>query len=209
MFLDRPLRHLPYSPIRGSLLRSGAPLWLFGLVFVAGLAAGTLVPVRDRLPPNLPWAKTSSAPASPSAQPDQARPSAPATWSRDGNSAVRHSVDIVRVIDGDTFEARVHLWPGLDMTTRVRLRGIDAPEMKSACADELRMAQAATEALNLLLADGDVAIFNIGPDKYNGRVVADAATPRTPSVSSALLAAGHARAYQGGKRSGWCTATLR
>jgi endonuclease YncB( thermonuclease family) len=122
---------------------------------------------------------------------------------------MRHSVDIVRVIDGDTFEARVHLWPGLDMTTRVRLRGIDAPEMKSACADELRMAQAATEALNLLLADGDVAIFNIGPDKYNGRVVADAATPRTPSVSSALLAAGHARAYQGGKRSGWCTAALR
>lgn len=122
---------------------------------------------------------------------------------------MRHSVEIVRVIDGDTFEARVHLWPGLDMTTRVRLRGIDAPEMKGACADELRMAQAATEALNLLLADGDVSIFNIGPDKYNGRVVADAATPRTPSVSSALLAAGHARAYQGGKRSGWCGTSLR
>ncbi|HAP10121.1 MAG TPA: nuclease, partial [Afipia sp.] len=52
---------------------------------------------------------------------------------------MRHSVEVVRVVDGDTFEARVHLWPGLEMTTRVRLRGIDAPEMKGACAEELRM----------------------------------------------------------------------
>ncbi len=182
------------------------PLWLFGPVFVVGLAAGTLIPLRDRLSPNPLPVKAS---ATSSAQPDQARQPAPATWTRDGNSALRHSVDVVRVIDGDTFEARVHLWPGLDMATRVRLRGIDAPEMKSACADELRMAQAATDALNVLLAEGDVAIFNIGPDKYNGRVVADAATPRTPSVSSALLAAGHARPYQGGKRGGWCGAAIQ
>jgi endonuclease YncB( thermonuclease family) len=122
---------------------------------------------------------------------------------------VRHSVEVVRVVDGDTFEARVHLWPGLEMTTRVRLRGIDAPEMKGACAEELRMAEASGEALRALLADGDVAIFNIGPDKYNGRVVADAATRRTPSVSAALLASGHARQYQGGKRGGWCWLSAR
>lgn len=130
-------------------------------------------------------------------------------WSRDGNPGVCHSVEVVRVVDGDTFEARVHLWPGLEMTTRVRLRGVDAPEIKGACADEFRMAEAAGEMLRALLADGDVAIFNIGPDKYNGRVVADAATRRTPSVSSALLTSGHARPYQGGKRGGWCTAAMR
>jgi endonuclease YncB( thermonuclease family) len=39
---------------------------------------------------------------------------------------VRHPVDVLKTIDGDTFEARVYLWPGLDLTTRVRLRGIDA-----------------------------------------------------------------------------------
>jgi endonuclease YncB( thermonuclease family) len=54
-----------------------------------------------------------------------------------------------------------------------------------------------------------VTIFNIGPDKYNGRVVADAATRRTPSVSAALLSAGYARPYQGGRRSGWCSASTR
>ena len=121
----------------------------------------------------------------------------------------RHSAEVLRTIDGDTFEARVHLWPGLDKTTRVRLRGIDAPEQKAACADELRMAQAASVALRGLLAEGGVTIFNIGPDKYNGRVVADAATRKTPNVSEAMLAGGHARRYGGGHRNGWCDRASR
>ena len=52
-----------------------------------------------------------------------------------------------------------------------------------------------------LLGEGEVTIYNIGPDKYNGRVVADVATRRTDNVSAALLAAGHARSYGGGHRS--------
>lgn len=209
MFLDRSLHRMSRSPLRGAAPWIGAPPWMLGLIFAVGVAAGTMIPVRDHLPSSFHGTKASAALTPLSAQPDQARPPVSTTWSRDGQSGIRHAVDVVRVIDGDTFEARVHLWPGLEMTTRVRLRGIDAPEMKGGCADELRMAQAATEALSALLVDGDVAIFNIGPDKYNGRVVADAATPRTLSVSSALLAAGHARTYQGGKRGGWCPAAMR
>lgn len=127
-----------------------------------------------------------------------------ALWSRAGNPIIRHPVDVIRTIDGDTFEAQVHLWPGLDMTTRVRLRGIDAPELKAACPQELRMAQASGDALRGLLGEGEVTIYNIGPDKYNGRVVADAATARTPNISAALLAGGLARNYSGGRRNGWC-----
>ena len=125
-------------------------------------------------------------------------------WKRAGNPDVRRPVDVIRTIDGDTFEARVHLAPGLDPTTRVRLRGIDAPELKASCPQELQMAEAATAALRALLGEGDVMIFNIGPDKYAGRVVADVATRRTGNVSTAMLAAGHARSYGGGHRSGWC-----
>lgn len=201
MFLDRafprPSRHLA----------SGSPPWAFALVFAMGLAAGTLMPVRADLPwnssrnPVLAGAATAPVPSS---IPETAPSVLPTGWSREGRPGVRHAVEVVRVVDGDTFEARVHLWPGLEMMTRVRLRGIDAPEMKGACAEELRMAETASEALRTLLAGGDVAIFNIGPDKYGGRVVADAATRRTPSVSGALLASGHARPYQGGKRGGWC-----
>lgn len=128
-----------------------------------------------------------------------------AVWRRAGNPSVRHPVDVLRTIDGDTFEARVHLWPGLDMITRVRLRGIDAPELKAQCARELQMAEAASDALRGLLRQGEVTIYNIGPDKYQGRVVADAATRQTPNVSAALLSGGFARAYDGGHRNGWCT----
>jgi endonuclease YncB( thermonuclease family) len=97
------------------------------------------------------------------------------------------------------------IWrPGLELTTRVRLRGIDAPELKASCAQELRMAEAAGDALRGLLDEGEVAIYHIGPDKYNGRVVADVATRRTPNVSDALFAGGHVRKYDGGHRIGWC-----
>jgi len=201
MILDRPFHRTARLSLPGHRPVSGAPVWLLGLILVIGIAIGTVIPGRDRLP----WAGVPEQSGERSVSP----PSPPATWSRDGNTAVRHAVEVLRVIDGDTFEARVHLWPGLEMTTRVRLRGIDAPEMKGACVEEVRMAETASEALRVQLAGGDVTIFNIGPDKYNGRVVADAATRRTPSVSSALLAAGHARPYQGGRRGGWCSASMR
>ncbi len=140
-------------------------------------------------------------------QPPAARESK-TIWKRAGNPEVRHPVEIIRTIDGDTFEARVHLWPGLEMTTRVRLRGIDAPELKAACPQELEMAQAAGRALSALLDEGEVTIYNIGPDKYNGRVVADAATRQTADISAALLAGGFARSYGGGRRGGWCDRAL-
>jgi endonuclease YncB( thermonuclease family) len=126
-------------------------------------------------------------------------------WRPLGNLERHRAVDVIRTIDGDTFEARVHVAPGQDVMTRVRLRGIDAPELKAACSEELRLAEAATGALRDLLRRGDVAIFNIGPDKYQGRIVADVATKRTGNVAATLLAAGHARSYDGGHRSGWCT----
>jgi endonuclease YncB( thermonuclease family) len=112
---------------------------------------------------------------------------------------------VLRTIDGDTFEARVALWPDLTITTRVRLRGIDAPELKARCADEFRRAEAAADALDALLNEGNVTIFNIAPDKYPGRVDADVATSRTPNVSAVLLAGGYARPYDGGHRDSWCT----
>jgi endonuclease YncB( thermonuclease family) len=125
-------------------------------------------------------------------------------WRQAGDLNRHHPVEVIRTIDGDTFEARVHLASGQEVTTRVRLRGIDAPELKAACPQELQMAEAATGALRDVLGQGEVAIYNIGPDKYDGRVVADVATGRTGNVSAALISAGHVRGYNGGHRNGWC-----
>ncbi|MET4801855.1 thermonuclease family protein [Bradyrhizobium sp. LB11.1] len=119
------------------------------------------------------------------------------------NSEAHQSVDVIRTIDGDTFLARVHQRDGRDLVARVRLRGIDAPEMKASCQDELDKAEAATGALRAVLGQGGVTIYNLGSEKY-GRVLADVATKRTANVSAAMLASGYARSYNGGHRDGWC-----
>jgi endonuclease YncB( thermonuclease family) len=111
---------------------------------------------------------------------------------------------VLRVIDGDTFEARVHLWPGLAVTTKVRLRGIDAPEINARCAEERSKADAARDALHAILAEADLTVVRVSLDKYGGRVLAAAATIRTPDVAQALVRAGLARSYAGGRREPWC-----
>ncbi|WP_409191245.1 thermonuclease family protein [Bradyrhizobium sp. RDM4] len=120
-----------------------------------------------------------------------------------GNPDIRLPVDVVRTIDGDTFLARVHQRDGHELVARVRLRGIDAPEMKASCQQELDKAEAATDALRNLLGQGGVTIYNLGSEKY-GRVLADVATRHTANVSAVLLAGGYARSYNGGHRDGWC-----
>ena len=87
----------------------------------------------------------------------------------------------------------------------MRLRGIDAPELKARCSDERAKAEAARETLRRILDQGEVAIAHVTLDKYGGRVVAEASTQNTPDVSSALLVAGLARRYFGGRREGWCS----
>jgi hypothetical protein len=124
-------------------------------VFVLGMAAGTLLPVRRWVHRPLPasnWWPSSTRDTD-------------VIFKRGGDPGVHHAIDVVRTIDGDTFEARVHLASGPDITTRVRLRGIDAPELKARCEKELRMAEAASDALRNLLADGGVTISNVGLDK--------------------------------------------
>ena len=111
---------------------------------------------------------------------------------------------VLRVIDGDTFEARVRIWPGMDVTTLVRLRGVDAPELRGRCVGERAQALAARDALMTLLREGAVAVARVTQDKYGGRVDADVSTARTVDVGQALIAAGVARRYDGGKRGSWC-----
>jgi endonuclease YncB( thermonuclease family) len=111
---------------------------------------------------------------------------------------------VLRVVDGDTFEARVRIWPGMDVTTLVRLRGVDAPELRARCAEERSKALAARDALARLLQEGAVEVARVAQDKYGGRVDADVSTAQTPDVAQALIAAGVARRYDGGKRGTWC-----
>jgi endonuclease YncB( thermonuclease family) len=147
-------------------------------------------------------------PATPPGVPLGAREHRVFSWSRYGfadfNPRATYRADVLRVIDGDTFEARVRIWSGFEITTRVRLRAIDAPELHARCAGEYLKAEAARAALQRILSAGDVTVSQVGPDKYRGRIDAVVATRSTPDVAAALLKGGFARGYDGGRREPWC-----
>jgi len=115
-----------------------------------------------------------------------------------------YAAEVVRIIDGDTFVARMRTGPGGEVETRVRLRSIDAAELHARCSKELRLALAARAALQRLLAEGSVMLSHVGPDKYPGRIDANVATRNNADVSAAMLNGGWARRYDGGRRGSWC-----
>ena len=157
---------------------------LAALAFALGLGVGTTMRPMGTVVAS----PVSPAPAAP-AQPSMVR--------------TAYRSEVLRIFDGDTFEARVNLWPGLDTTTRVRLRGIDTPEMKARCGEERAKAEAARDALRAIL-DHDVGISRVTFDKYGGRVDADVSTAATSDVGAAMLGSGLARRYSGGRRESWC-----
>ncbi|MGD9912671.1 MAG: thermonuclease family protein [Rhizobiaceae bacterium] len=112
-------------------------------------------------------------------------------------------VRVVSVLDGDTFRAEAHVWPGHHVTVNVRIRGIDAPEMKSRCDEERDAARAAREALAVMLGE-TVRIANIAGAKYYGRVLADVATADGAGVADTMLGLHLVRRYDGGRRDSWC-----
>lgn len=110
--------------------------------------------------------------------------------------------ELLRVIDGDTIEVRARIWLELDLTTRVRLAGIDAPELNGGCAEERRLAQIARTALSDTIGVSPVWLANIRRDKYGGRVIADVLLEDGSSAAAAMLASGAAAEW--GSAPLWC-----
>jgi micrococcal nuclease len=99
------------------------------------------------------------------------------------------------VVDGDTF------WIGGE---KVRIAGIDAPETHPPrCADEARLGNAATERLHALLNSGAVTMTSIDRDRdVYGRLLRNVSVNGS-DVGEAMVSAGVAREYGGGRRA-WC-----
>lgn len=113
---------------------------------------------------------------------------------------------VTAVIDGDTLEVQARIWLGQQVTTRVRLAGIDAPEARSNCARERALAARAESLLKARLRRPEVQLYDLSYGKYAGRILARVETADGEDLGSALLAAGLARAYAGGRRAPWCVA---
>lgn len=113
------------------------------------------------------------------------------------------AADVTRVIDGDTFEAAANIWLGESIQVRVRIAGIDAPELHSSCADERRRAEQARDFLARRIQGSAVRLKAVRYDKYGGRVDADV-EDASGDVGDAMIRAGMARPYHGERRQPWC-----
>ena len=184
--VGRPMRHPSLAalahPHRGSAWMIAVATFALGSVVGAALKPAATLPAAGPMKPAV----------------------VAAPLARRLDPGLIYPAEVVRVIDGDTFEARVRVWPGLEVDTNVRLRDIDAAELHARCGDELAKAQAARTALETILGEGGVTVSRVGIDKYGGRVDATIATRNTADVATAMLTGGWARSYDGRKRGSWC-----
>lgn len=98
------------------------------------------------------------------------------------------------VIDGDTVRMGEE---------RIRIIGIDTAELRCKCPTECRLAAAAKERLDELLASGYVTVDRKGRDKYQRTLAVIRVGGQ--DVGEALVREGLARRYDGRtRRAGWC-----
>lgn len=115
------------------------------------------------------------------------------------------TAEVVRVIDGDTIEVLAHIWLGQNLKTRVRLVGLDTPELRGRCEQERVQARQARDLLtNHLSAGTTVTLHDVATGKYAGRVIARMVTDQGQDIGAVLVKAGLARPYDGGARASWC-----
>lgn len=114
------------------------------------------------------------------------------TWAARGGDEVPGPVParVLRAVDGDTLDVEATIWLGQEVHILVRIRGIDAPELRAGCAAEARLAAAARDRLAQLTATGPVSLLSVRRDKYGGRVSARVIGPDGADLGAAMVAAG-------------------
>jgi micrococcal nuclease len=99
-------------------------------------------------------------------------------------------VDLVH--DGDTVNCKLDVGFDLTVYVRVRVNGINAPELSTA------EGKAARDYAQTLLPSGtDVEVVSLGWDKFGGRIEGRIAAAELGDFAAAMLAAGKAKPWDG------------
>jgi len=112
-----------------------------------------------------------------------------------------YNATVLRTKDGDTAVLLVDL--GFSITIKIdgRVRGINCHEIHSKDAKEKKLGMADWKYGQSIMPDGSpVRVRSYKPDKYGGRWSVDILLPDGGDYAAAMLKAGHARPYDGGKR---------
>ena len=114
---------------------------------------------------------------------------------------------VERCHDGDTCRVALPGLPDVFATMGVRLRGIDAAELRGArCPLEKCLALDARDALIKMVVGRNTTLDNCAPDKYF-RLLCDVSVDGA-DVGSQLLRGGYAVRYTGrGPKHDWCAST--
>ena len=118
-----------------------------------------------------------------------------------------YAAQTVRVVDGDTVDLLLDLGCDVHLKIRVRLYGLNTPEIHGIAKDskEYRAGMAAKNFLEQMIKDRQLIIktYKDRREKY-GRYLAEIWLhedyPDKPSVNQRLLDGGYAVPYFGGKR---------
>lgn len=109
----------------------------------------------------------------------------------------------VEIIDSDTVTIKA---TGTMTGIRLRVIGLDGPEMRSTCPAERALARRAKDRLTALASAGLDVSSGLEMDLY-GRVLATLRTPNGEDVATVLVREGLARNYDGKTaRRPWCDA---
>jgi len=114
-----------------------------------------------------------------------------------------YEAELLEVVDGDTIRARIRVWVEIEADTLVRIDGIDTPELRGACEEEVRLARRARDRVVAIAAEGGLMLYDVRYGKYAGRVIARVEAAGR-DIGATLQAEGLARPYSGRRRAGWC-----
>ena len=108
-----------------------------------------------------------------------------------------YKAKLLRVIDGDTIDCVIDLGFDIKYKCRVRLKGIDTPEIRTRDLEEKKRGFAAKERVVELLSVCETFIIKTELDKKGkyGRILVTIFINNEESINQILLLEGHAEVY--------------
>ena len=111
-----------------------------------------------------------------------------------------YKAKLIKVIDGDTVDLDVDLGMDVHINTRIRLAGINTPELHSKDEAEREAAKRAKSALEGLMVNPMVMTTQKDEKEKYGRYLATITNGNGVNVNEYMVKLGHAKKYDGGAR---------
>lgn len=115
----------------------------------------------------------------------------------------QYEAEVIRVVDGDTIDAKISLGFDVYVKKRIRFQGFNAPESRTRDLEEKKRGLAAKDRVKEILEENDnkFILKSHGVGKY-GRCLGEifVETLGDDSLQKTLINEGHGVEYNGGKR---------